>query len=187
MTHSGSITLSSGTMWASTGLLKCVSGSRTTQIFPFYTFHLILLSWILLRNYFQLGGGRYMNENQWYRDPLLQALRKLVATWVSWPVRASCTTQGVSSNDAWTGRLLPVMWMRPSGQIGTGGLMPTVLFSVCTEIPFFLCIFVCWFMFDYEKGRPTLRHFTKREMAHSPESLSIILMIVFSVLHFSVL
>ena len=29
-------------------------------------------------------------------------------------------------------------------------------------------------MFDYEKSRPTLRHFTKGEMAHSPESLSFI-------------
>src|SRR4029434_4132083 len=37
---------------------------------------------------------------------------------------------------------------------------------------FFCCIFVCCFMFDYEKSRPTLRHFTKGEMAHSPESLS---------------
>ena len=29
-------------------------------------------------------------------------------------------------------------------------------------------------MFDYEKSRPTLRHFTKEEMAHSPESLSFV-------------
>ena len=47
--------------------------------------------------------------------------------------------------------LLPVMWMRPSGQTGTGGVMPnsflwrlsrpvysTVLFSVCTDIKLFL-------------------------------------------------
>ena len=48
-------------------------------------------------------------------------------------------------------------------------------------------------MFDYRKSRPTLRHFTKGEIAHSPESLSFIHMvcsisiIVFSILHFSVL
>src|SRR4029434_3013112 len=55
----------------------------------------------------------------------------------------------------------------------------TVLFFVCTKIKLFLlCIFVCCFMFDYEKSRPTLRHFTKGEMAHSPESLS------FMVFHF---
>ena len=29
-------------------------------------------------------------------------------------------------------------------------------------------------MFDYEKGRPTLSHFTKGEIAHSPESMSFI-------------
>ena len=49
------------TMWASTGLLKCMSGSRTTHVFLFNTFHLILLSSILLRRSFQLGAGRYMN------------------------------------------------------------------------------------------------------------------------------
>ena len=61
--------------------------------------------------------------------------------------------------------------------------------AVCTEIKL-CCIFVCCFMFDYENSRPTLRHFTKGEMAHSPESIHMvcsILMIVFSILHFSVL
>src|SRR4029434_486061 len=52
----------------------------------------------------------------------------------------------------------------------------TVLYgSLCvTEENFFCCICVCCFMFDYEKSRRTLRHFTKGEMAHSPESLSFI-------------
>ena len=46
--------------------------------------------------------------------------------------------------------------------------------SVCTEINLFLLHIVYCFMFDYEKSRPTLRHFTKGEMAHSPESSAFI-------------
>src|SRR4029434_3327889 len=68
----------------------------------------------------------------------------------------------------------------------------TVLYcSVCTEIKKCCCIFVCCFIFDYEKSRPTLRHFTKGEMAHYPviviHMVCSITMIVFSILHCSVL
>ena len=54
--------------------------------------------------------------------------------------------------------------------MGWAGLL-TVLY--CSKNKTFFAAYVCCFLFDYEKMWPTLRHFTKVEMAHemAPESL----------------
>ena len=80
------------------------SNSFHTFIFPFYTFHFILLSWIPLRNYFQLGVGRYMNGTHRTGSHCSRPWRRPVVTWVSWPVSILCVKFSVFCVQFWESR-----------------------------------------------------------------------------------
>jgi len=115
---------------------------------------------------------RAAQVREWFQDhPQVSVLHPLRSSFQLGGGRYMNGTHRAGSHCSRPWRRLVAMWV----------------FSVCTGIKTFCCIFLYCFIFNYEKSRPTLGHFTKGEMTHSPESLSFISCVPFlyCVLHFA--
>ena len=117
--------LSSGIMSVSTRLLCFGTGSQTMLTLQFCTCPLTPHFSIPLRNYFQLGVGKYMTANHMPACPSCKQWKRHAETLTWGQSRVGYDMQGIIFFPvAWPGTILLVMWMRWCGQMQIDGKIP---------------------------------------------------------------
>ena len=115
--------LSSGTMFHSTALLWSRTGFNTINSLHFFTSHHTLHFLTLSRSFSRHGGGRCTISGSRLRYPSFRPWRRPVTKLTLWQYRDGFGIPDGSSHVVWPMRILPVMWMKFSGQIQLGGEM----------------------------------------------------------------